>query len=387
MKRFPYVTEHKEMARRHELTLKSMEKEGIDCLVLQSNGLVLGGAMKYLSDLDVSNYPHLGIFSKEGLSIIGHGASGAKPFPDYLELYNVVESIAQPSLISIHYSDDWLPDELVKIIRRNGYKKIGLVGMAYITANVYKYLLENLQGCEFVDASNLIDNIKAVKSDYELEMWNECVSIHDKIMAAVPAFMRPGRNERDVARDIVQLADDLDCPITNVMIGSHPTHPGLNPYLYNHKIIEKTDKVILLIELATAGGIWGEVGRIFSFGDPGDDFRKIEKDSLYLQDLIAESCKPGVYASDIYNLLNKNLEKMGYGLEKRIFAHGQGYDIVDRPIFIAEETMILEENMFLAIHPACGNEKGFIFNCDNFVVKTDGAKMLNKTPRGLIILD
>lgn len=386
MKRFPFATDHKEMARRHEVTLKSMEKEGIDCLVLQSNGTWLGGAMKYLTDLDCGGYPHMAVFAKEGISIIGHGAIGAKSVPAHLDLYNIVDSVARPGLISMYYADNWLPEEAVKVIKKNGYKKIGLVGMAYLTANAYKYLVESLSECEFVDASNLVDKIKAVKSEYELELWNECVSVHDKIMAAVPAFMRHGRSERDVARDIVQLADDLDCPVMNVMIGSHPTHPGLNPYLYNHKIIEKTDKVLLLIELATAGSVWGEVGRVFSFGDPGEDLRKIEKDSIYLQDLMAESCKPEVKASDIFNFLNERLGEMGYALEKRIPIHGQGYDIVDRPVFIADETMMLEENMFLAIHPGCSNDKGFMWNCDNYVVKADGAKLLNKTPRGLVIL-
>ena len=68
-------------------------------------------------------------------------------------------------------------------------------------------------------------------------------------------------------------------------------------------------------------------------------------------------------------------------------AHGQSCDIVDRPIFDTAETMPLEENMFLAFHASVRNDNVNFSNCENYVVKKGGAVMLNKTPRGIIVIN
>lgn len=129
--------------------------------------------------------------------------------------------------------------------------------------------------------TQMMDDIKAVKSEYELELFTKSVKLHDDLMAAVPAFLRVGRTEREVANLIRNLANDMFC----------------------------------------------------------------------------------------------------------IFAHSQSYDIVDRPCWVAEETMELKENMFFAMHPTCANEEVSCYNCDNFVVTKDGGKKLSTTPGKIVVVD
>lgn len=385
--RFLYKTDITEMERRWKVTKETMKKEEIDCLVLYSFDRVFGGVMKYLTDLQVPLYSQMALFSQEGLHVIGHGGWGGKAYQDYVDFLNLVDNISVPSLASTLYGDNFMPEEAAKIIKGRGFKKIGLVGMSYIPAAVYKYLLENLKDAEFVNASQMMDEIKAVKSEYELDLFSKSVKLHDDLMAAVPTFLRVGRTERQVANLIRNLANDMFCPEVNVILGRHQTSPILNPYLYANDVIQPGDHFQLLIEVAAPGGVWAECGRMFSMGEPKPVMEKACADSLYLQAYLAEKSKPGARPSEIFHELNRMLEEMGYWPEKRIFAHSQSYDIVDRPCWVAEETMVLKENMFFAMHPTCANEHVSCYNCDNFVVTKDGGKKLSTTPAKIIVVD
>ena len=46
-------------------------------------------------------------------------------------------------------------------------------------------------------------------------------------------------------------------------------------------------------------------------------------------------------------IYNNKLVSYGLQPETRLFAHGQGYDLVERPAFFKGETMKVKENMFL----------------------------------------
>jgi hypothetical protein len=52
-------------------------------------------------------------------------------------------------------------------------------------------------------------------------------------------------------------------------------------------------------------------------------------------------------------------KKHGLPPELRLYAHGQGYDIVERPLIRRDETMAIETGMNLAVHP--GYETASIF--------------------------
>ena len=48
--------------------------------------------------------------------------------------------------------------------------------------------------------------------------------------------------------------------------------------------------------------------------------------------------------------------------ELRLYCHGQGYDLVERPLIRADETLTLEAGMNIAVHP--GYETGSLLCSD-----------------------
>ena len=385
--RFRFRTDEKEMERRWKATREAMKRQEIDCLVLWGDNQIFGGVQKYLTDLQVPVYPHGFLFSQEGISIVGHGDWGGAACGDYLCCRDVIDNISVPFLPSIHYTDRYPAEEFCKIIRRHGWKRVGFVAMNILPAGVYKYMTESLTGVSFVDATDMMDQIKAVKSPYELEQCEKAVRLHEDILAAVPSILRVGRTEREVSLALRHLADDMYCSDFMVLTGAHPVTPGGNLYLYQNNTIQRGDYVYILVELAAPGGLWAGLGRTYSMGGPSQAMEKAWKDAVKLENDLAAMCVPGAKPGDIFLAGNRWLNEHGYAQEGHFYAHGQGYDIVDRPVFCEEETMTLKENMYFSMHPRCKNKDAAAICVDNFVVTKEGGRRLSHIPQELICID
>ena len=83
---------------------------------------------------------------------------------------------------------------------------------------------------------------------------------------------------------------------------------------------------------------------------------------------------------------NEFMRARGYEEETRLYAHGQGYDLVERPSFQPGETMKIKEGMNIACHPAI-SKKGTAGICDNYIVnKTGVSECLHKMPKEIFIV-
>jgi len=238
-----------------------------------------------------------------------------------------------------------------------------------------------------VNFSDQMDRIRAIKSPWEIQELKKVVKLHDDIMACVPATLRPGRTEKEVADDLRRIAYEMDCLDINIMAATHPKKPFPNDSMYGHEIIKKHDYFSLLLEFQAPAGFWGELIRIYSLGEPSANIKQACKDQLEIQAASAAKMVPGARPSDIQDFIDNMVIERGYFKGARFMTHGQGYDIVDRPIFTKEETMTLEENMFIAHHPMCVNDDVIGFNCDNYLITKNGAIKLNTTPAEVIVVD
>jgi Xaa-Pro aminopeptidase len=107
-----------------------------------------------------------------------------------------------------------------------------------------------------------------------------------------------------------------------------------------------------------------------------------------LQDETAKRLKPGADPAKIYKFYNDELTKRGSLPDTRLFCHGQGYDLVERPSMRPEEDMTVKENMNITIHPMTINKEqtAYGFCCDNFIIAKSGAVRIHKTPREVFVV-
>jgi Xaa-Pro aminopeptidase len=377
--RFGHPVSDAEMERRWAALRASMQKDEIDCFIAFGYDRLLGGYIRYLIDFPVITYPVTVLFHREkDITVIGHGASGEPSLPPFATRENVVP-VSTPFMTTLNFTDNYIPELILKEIRRRSYKRIGFVCLNLVPAAIYNYLRSELPGVEFVDVSDMVDRVKAIKSSEEIAMIRKAIHIHDQIAAAMPSLMRVGRYEYEIANDVRKIASDLECEGMSIGL---TMMPGPSQY----RRVSEGDHLLCLIEVSGPGGMYGELARIWYAGEPTEAMVRGWKAASECQKLIAGMVKPGANPVDLLKKNNEYLTERGYAPEGRLFCHGQGYDMVERPAAVPGETMLIEENMFLAIHPTAVDKDTFAFCCDNYLVTKDGCERLTKTPMELLAL-
>ena len=109
------------------------------------------------------------------------------------------------------------------------------------------------------------------------------------------------------------------------------------------------------------------------------------------QKLTAELLIPGNCAVEIVEKYNNFVDSKGYCREGRLYGHSQGYDLVERPAFMAhndngDETMKIQAEMNISLHPYLTDDKQTVYINDNFYVTEKGAERIHTTPPEIIIL-
>ena len=64
--------------------------------------------------------------------------------------------------------------------------------------NFYEYLAQHLPGAKFVDATDDIDRIKAVKSPEELDLIRRTAEMQDLAIDHLKKAIRPGRRDFEI---------------------------------------------------------------------------------------------------------------------------------------------------------------------------------------------
>jgi Xaa-Pro aminopeptidase len=376
-----------ELERRWRLVRKGMAREGIDCLLLYGMDAWAGGGIKWFTDFPCENtYGVVLLFPKEGEpAIYGYGSKGGVAIPEYAAR-GIGINIGQPIAPSLGYTDSFIPEETLKYLQKRGYKKIGWYRKTLTPFNYVNYVREHLPGAQFVDADDVIDEVKAVKSEEELLALKESVRIHDVIHAALPMWLRPGRLEKDVTMDIRKAALDMGCEEMNIMLGSSRKKAYHVPIYLQNEVIQPGDNVEIVLEFTGTGGYYAELQRMWCIDcEPSPELQRAMNGSHEIQGILAKNARPGVPASSMRTLLLEYQERNGFEKENRLQGHGQGVDLVERPSFVFGENMKFAENMFISIHPACGDRDAYCNACDNFLVTKDGAVRLSATPQKIFI--
>jgi Xaa-Pro aminopeptidase len=293
---------------------------------------------------------------------------------------------SSPLSPTIGYTDNFIPGEALDFFKRRAYRQIGIYRPQLVPFGMIDYIRENLPGVEFVDATDLVDTIKTIKSHEELEAHKNAIRIHDEIHEAIPMWLRPGRTEREVTMDIRKAALDLGCEEMNIMIGGAAARSYHVPVYLQNEILRSGYNTEIVIEFSASGGYYGELQRMWCIDCEPFPALKRAMDGCYeLQSLMAKAAKPGTPCSEMRAIMLKYQELHGFEKDNRVCGHAQGVDLVERPVFFFGETMTFREDMFISIHPPCGDREAYCNACDNFLVTKDGAVRLTKTEQKIFI--
>jgi Xaa-Pro aminopeptidase len=385
----------RELERRWALIRAAMQERGIDVLLAQANNDFMGGYVKYLTDLPATNgYVLTVVFPRdEPMTVIGQGAFGLDqqlpPDGDGIRR-GVGRLMGVPSYASAHFSAGYDADLAATALEAYRRATIGMLGTAAISFALIDRLKRGpLSDAKFVDASDLVDPIKAVKSDDELAFVRRTAAAQDAAMAAAIAAIKPGMRELEVAAIAEHAGHDLGSEQGLFLTYSGPAgSPGqiVNRHLQG-RALRQGDQFSLLVENNGPGGYYCELGRTAVLGKATDEMQEQQAFVLEAQRFCVRLLKPGADPATIWNEYNQFMRENGRPEEKRVHFHGQGYDMVERPLIRFDESMRIDRNMYFALHPAFSTERTYSWACDNFLLDSTGAvERLHQTPQTIFEL-
>jgi Xaa-Pro aminopeptidase len=82
--------------------------------------------------------------------------------------------------------------------------------------------------------------------------------------------------------------------------------------------------------------------------------------------------RPGAPAAEVFAAYNAFMREHGRPEERRLHCHGQGYDLVERPLVRFDETMAIAAGMNVVCHPTYIRDGTPSWICDNVLIGADG---------------
>jgi Xaa-Pro aminopeptidase len=338
-----------ERDQRLERTRQAMAQAGLDALLVAGKGhwWTGRGYLRYFTDFHM--------WGHDGLLLIPLTGEPAMTFSSYA----VAERIAQRGWITDVEGDVYIVPKLVEAIKQKGLSqgKIGIAGFRFIiSAGAYQYLRENLPEAEFVNADDVMDRIRTVKSPLEIQQIRELWTLAKSAMERFVEILAPGKTQRELAAEASRVALVGGARDILVFISEQPGE--VNPPI--DAPVQCNDIVYYHMEILGEGGHWCELTVHCTYRQPTELELKLMDSELRAYDQIRTMAKPGVRLSDLARTFERVLVEDGWELgpsTTHFDFHSQGMDTIERPWFAAEppwgqsQDWPLEAGMVFSYHP------------------------------------
>lgn len=388
--RYKYPISDQELNRRLVATQSALRKAGVDCAITQNHCGIFDSGIRYYLDTPTGGYTSsLLIPASGGMVYLSHGPDNDNaPIP--LWARNVEKAITKPYCQPFSFTDTMAAEVMEREIRARGYRRVGLYGMQYISYSFGEYLKQALPNVEFVNFSTQINAITSIKSAEEWKLIEKSIRAHEHLIGTLPALIRPGRKEFEIRAELEHMSLNMGCDyIGNVAVGcATPGTPCMFVSHFNaNRRIEPGDNVTVMIEVSGPGGMYSELARMFCLGEPTNSLKELYEIAKGCQAAIAAAAKPGVTGAELNRIFDDYVTPYGIAPNTRFAGHGQGYDMMEAPAICSAETMVLQEDMYFAIHPELMLNGDFAIACDNYRITKDGAVRLTRTPQEIVMLE
>jgi Xaa-Pro aminopeptidase len=237
-------------------------------------------------------------------------------------------------------------------------------------------------------AGTHLDALRAVKSAAECEALREAGRAIDEVHARMGEWLRAGRTEREVGRDIADaiLAAGHE-RVDFVIVASGPN--GASPHHeVSDRVIEAGDPVVVDIGGTMPSGYCSDCTRTYAVGTPDDEFLAAYAALQSAQAAAVDAARPGMTGEALDQVARAILTDAGLG---DVFIHRTGHGI---GLSTHEEPYIVAGNVDpLAAGNAFSIEPGFYVAGrwgarieDIVLLHDDGAESVNHQTHDLVIL-
>ena len=237
-------------------------------------------------------------------------------------------------------------------------------------------------------AGAVLGGLRMRKSPAEVDALRRAGAAIDRVHRRMGEWLRPGRTEREVARDIAAaIIEEGHVTCDFAVVGAGPN--GASPHHdVSDRVIRRGDQVVVDIGGTTEEGYCSDSTRNYSLGEPGEAFRELYAVLLRAQRTQTEAVRPGITAQELDAVGRDIIEDAGYGdhfIHRT--GHGIGMETHEEPYIVAGSDLVLEPGMAFSIEPGIYLSGRFGARIEDIAVCTaDAGERLNTTGRELVVL-
>ncbi|MBF6080714.1 aminopeptidase P family protein [Nocardia cyriacigeorgica] len=280
-----------------------------------------------------------------------------------------------------------------RVMELAGEWQLGRVGYEshVVTVDEHRGFEELSTGLELVATPGLVEQLRMVKDAYEVERLRAACAVGDAALATLleRGALRPGRTERQVARDLewamFEHGGEAVAFETIVAAGANSAVPHHRP---TDAVLAAGDFVKLDFG-AVVGGYHSDMTRTLVLGPPTDWQREVYELVRQAQAAGREALRPGVPVADVDAAARAVIDAAGHGaLFVHGLGHGVGLRIHEAPGIAKAGTGTLLSGVAVTVEPGVYFPgRGGVRIEDTLVVREGGPELLTRTSKDLTVVE
>lgn len=347
-----------------------MDREGLAAIVMRAGqnvtyltGVSFHGTLARHLDLAASRRGAVVIWPRHAdpVFVVDVTAAGAAAQDSWIERIEVFNGY-QESLF----------ERVSSVLQSLGLER-GRVGFDknFIGAGFWEDVAHRLPNMAMIDSSDLMDEVRWIKTDAEVEAFRAGAQVLDRVFSEVFPTIRAGERERDVHGRIIGGCLAQGAEFAHGIFNSHR-----NPVIYcgESDFILKPGDIIRTDYLAYVNGYPGHQSRNAVLGQPSAEQSRDYELYYEIYTATAEQLRPGVTAGELYDFVVDQFARIGWEYKAGLMGHSVGrWWHQQEPILCRGSRVTLERGMVIALEPFLDH-----WHCqDLFLITDKGSELLS----------
>jgi Xaa-Pro aminopeptidase len=240
-------------------------------------------------------------------------------------------------------------------------------------------------GLDLVPRRGLVEAVRSVKDDGELDTIRRAAAISDRVFEGLVDERFSGRTERELVWRVIELLHDEGAnePGFEAIVAAGPT--GAVPHAHpGDRTIGPGETVVIDLG-ARLDGYTSDCTRTFAVGGLEGPLAEAYLVCLEAQVAALDAVRPGVAGRDVDAVARRIIDGTQFkGLFGHGLGHGVGMEVHEAPTLRAESDDVLEPGNVVTVEPGIYLEgQGGIRIEDLVVVTEGGSEILTSFPKEL----
>lgn len=279
-----------------------------------------------------------------------------------------------------------IEEEISRQIQSLGIKRLGFE-QDDVTFSTYQQYQQKFE-VELIPISGLIESLRLVKTDNEIEILQKAAKIADDAFEHIQSFIKPGVREFEIANELEFFMRKQGATSSSFdMIVASGERSALPHGVASEKKIQSGELVTMDFG-ALYQGYCSDITRTVAVGEIKPELRKIYDIVLEAQENGVKKIKPGMTGKEADATTRDIINDCGYGeYFGHSTGHGIGLEIHEAPRLSITSDVVLKPGMVVTVEP--GIYIPGVGGCrieDDIVITETGNERLTKSSKEFIQL-